>query len=85
MKIIAYVALASAAALILTACGSSDSASEQATAENVEMPVEEAMTDLDPAATPVAAASLAASDAARPAPAASAAAEQATKDAEKKM
>lgn len=97
MKKFAYVAVMSAAVLTLAACGSSDSASEQASAENVEMPAEEAMSGMDAEATPVAdpmavpgaAASVAASDAASgaasPSPAASAAAEQATKDAEKKM
>ncbi len=97
MKKFAYVALVSAAVLTLAACGSSDSASEKASAENVEMPAEEAMSGMDTAATPVAdpmaapgaaataAASDAASGAASPSPAASAAVEQATKDAEKKM
>ncbi len=41
MKKIAYFAFASAAALALSACGSSDDASEQATPDNVEMPAEE--------------------------------------------
>ena len=97
MKKFAYVASVSAAVLTLAACGSSDSASEKASAENVEMPAEEAMSGMDTAATPVAdpmaapcaaataAASDAASGAASPSPAASAAVEQATKDAEKKM
>jgi hypothetical protein len=90
--------LASAAALALSACGSSDKANEAAQAENVEMPAEEAMGDVDASAAPVADASAqpgadasaAASTAASgsPAPAASgpaAAAEKATVDAEKKM
>ncbi len=95
MKKFAYVASVSAAVLTLAACGSSDSASEQTSAENVEMPAEEAMSGMDatpvadPMAAPGAAASAAASDgasgAASPSPAASAAVEQATKDAEKKM
>ena len=91
MKKIATFAFAGAAAFALAACGSSDSASEEAVAENVEMPAEEAVAPLDPAATP-AAVDAAASDAASPAASdaaaaqdASAAAEEATKDAEKKM
>ena len=94
MKKIAYAALASAAALVLTACGSSDKASEGATAENVEMPAEEAMSGVDASAAPAAdaaaapgaEASGAASDAAAaPAAGASDAVEKATSDAEKKM
>lgn len=94
MKKIAYAALASAAALALTACGSSDKASESATAENVEMPAEEAMSGVDASAAPAAdaaaapgaEASGAASDAAAaPAAGASDAVEKATSDAEKKM
>lgn len=45
MKKFALVAFASAAALGLAACGSSDDASEDAMADNVEMPAEETMTD----------------------------------------
>ncbi|MCK9541778.1 MAG: hypothetical protein M0R03_07080 [Novosphingobium sp.] len=45
MKKIAYAALVSAAALSLAACGKSDDASEQAMAENVELPAEEAVGD----------------------------------------
>ncbi len=41
-------------ALSLSACGSSDSASEPAMAENVEIPAEDAVAPLPPAATPVA-------------------------------
>jgi|GEM_PF-2186589 len=52
MKKIAYAAFASAAALALAACGSSDKASEEAQAENVEMPAEEAMNTADAMATP---------------------------------
>jgi uncharacterized lipoprotein len=93
MKKFANIALAAAAVVTLSACGSSDSASEQASAENVEMPAEEAISGIDATATPVAdpmaapgaAASVAASDAASPAAEASAAVDQATKDAEKKM
>jgi hypothetical protein len=54
MKKIAHVAFATAAALALSACGSSDKASEGAQAENVEMPAEEAMNTADAGATPVA-------------------------------
>ena len=90
MKKIAYATVASAAALLLAACGSSDKASEGATAENVEMPAEEAMSGIDASAAPAsdaaaapgAEASAAASAAA---PAASDAAEKATAEAEKKM
>ncbi|MET0588678.1 MAG: hypothetical protein ABWZ75_09165 [Novosphingobium sp.] len=92
MKKIAYAAFASAAALALTACGSSDSASEEAVAENVEMPAEEAVGGVDATPVPEAAtpaATDAASDAAATTPAATdaatAAAEKATVEAEKKM
>lgn len=80
MKKIAYTAFASVAALALAACGSSDKAKEDAAAENVEMPAEEAMTAADASASPMADASAPAADAS-----ASAAAETATTDAEKKM
>ncbi len=60
MKKIAYAAFASAAALALAACGSSDKASEDAQAENVEMPAEEAMNAAEATATPVVDASAAA-------------------------
>lgn len=43
MKKIAYAAFASVAALALAACGSSETPSDEATAESVEMPAEEAM------------------------------------------
>jgi hypothetical protein len=43
MKKIAYAALASLAALTLSACGSSDDASTDAQADNVEMPADQAM------------------------------------------
>jgi hypothetical protein len=62
MKKIAAFAFASAAAFALAACGSSDSAKEEAQPENVEMPAEEAVGDID--ATPVAEASANAVDAA---------------------
>lgn len=86
MKKIVYTAFASFAALALAACGSSDKASEEAAAENVEMPAEEAMTAVDASATPAVDASADAS--AAPSADASAlpsAAETATTDAEKKM
>ncbi len=52
MKKIAYAAFASAAALALAGCGSSEPAGEDATAENVEMPAEEAMDSADASAAP---------------------------------
>jgi hypothetical protein len=56
MKKIIAVAFASTAALALAACGTSDTAGEEATAESVEMPAEEAVPATDPmAATPAAA------------------------------
>ena len=58
MKNFAILTTAAAAALMLAGCGKSDSANEQATADNVEMPAEEAVQDVD--ATPVADASAAA-------------------------
>lgn len=66
MKKLASFALVSVAALALSACGSADSAKEEAQADNVEMPAEEAVGDIEAAATPVsdAAATAAASDAA---------------------
>ncbi|MEQ1497536.1 MAG: hypothetical protein ABL914_02665 [Novosphingobium sp.] len=45
MKKFAALALATGAALALTACGSAESAKEEAQAENVEMPAEEAIPD----------------------------------------
>jgi hypothetical protein len=80
MKKIAYAAFTSAAALALTACGSSDSADQKAEAENVEMLAEEAVGGVDETPVPEAEAATAA-----PADPASAAAEKATADAEKKM
>lgn len=44
MRTFATIAFASAATLSLAACGSSDSASEDAIADTVEMPADEAMT-----------------------------------------
>ncbi len=86
MRKIAYAAFASAAALALSACGSSDKASEGAQAENVEMPAEEAMNTAEADATPVADASVEPTATASEAAAgASTAAEAATTQAEKKM
>lgn len=91
MKKFVSIAVGSAAALALSACGSSDKASEGAQAENVEMPAEEAMNSAEADATPVADASgmaadatAAASDATAAASGAGAAAEVATAAAEKK-
>lgn len=61
MKKFVAFAVVPAAALALTACGKSDSAKEEAQPDNVEMPAEEAMGDVD--ATPVADASANAVDA----------------------
>lgn len=98
MKKIVYAALVPAMALALAACGSSDKASEEANPDNVEMPADEAVGAIDPAATPVAdtasdaAATPGATDtaaaattAAAPSEAAKAGAEAATAQAEKKM
>ena len=90
MKKIVYAAFATAAAMALSACGSSDKASEGAQAENVEMPAEEAMNTADAGATPVAdagtdAAAIASDAPAEAAAGASTAAEAATTQAEKKM
>ena len=97
MKKFATIALACAAALTLAACGSSDKANEDAQAENVEMPAEEAMGGVEASAAPSSdaaaapgadASGTAAADtasAAAPADSAGDAAEKATMDAEKKM
>jgi hypothetical protein len=98
MKKIAFAAIASAATLVLAACGSSDPASEGAQADNVEMPAEETMQNVDASAAPASdAAALPGADGTAPAadasaaatapadPAAAKAAEDATKAAEKKM
>ena len=55
MKKFTALAFVSAASLALAACGQSESAKEEAQADNVEMPAEEAVQDVD--ATPVADAS----------------------------
>ena len=52
MNKLVALAVASTAALALAGCGSADSAKEQAQPDNVEMPAEEAVQDVD--ATPVA-------------------------------
>lgn len=95
MKKLVFAALTSAAALTLSACGSSDSASEAAQADNVEMPAEETMTNVDASAAPASdaaalpgadASASPAADASATAPdAAAKAAEDATLAAEKKM
>ncbi len=55
MKKIAYAALTSLAALTLAGCGSSDDASTDAMADNVEVPADGAMTSVEESgATPVA-------------------------------
>ena len=46
MKRIAQFALASSAALALAACGSADDASVEAEADTVEMPADEALSDV---------------------------------------
>ncbi len=71
MKKIAVAVLAIPLALTLAACGKSDSAKDEASAENVEMPAEEAVTDVN--AAPVADASAGADAAAAPSDAAAAA------------
>lgn len=43
MKKIANIALLGGATLVLAACGSSESASEEATADTVEVPADEAL------------------------------------------
>lgn len=68
MKKFTVLALASAAALALSGCGGSESAKEEAQADNVEMPAEEAVQDVD--ATPAADASGAAGAEAASSPAA---------------
>lgn len=70
MKKFLALAFSTAAAFALAACGSSESAKEEAQADNVEMPAEEAVQDVD--ASPVADASAAAGAeaASSPAPAA---------------
>lgn len=55
MKKFAALAFTASAALALAACGSADSAKDDAQADNVEIPAEETVGDID--ATPVADAS----------------------------
>lgn len=70
MKKLAAVTFVASAALMLAACGKSDSAKDGVQADSVEMPAEEAVGDID--ATPVADASVAAgADAAAATPTAS--------------
>lgn len=83
MKNFATIAFASVAALALSACGSSDKASEEATAENVEVPADEAVAEAT--AMPSEDAMAMATDAGMATADASAAAEAATTDAENKM
>lgn len=94
MKKIIAAAFAVTASLALAACGSSDTATDEAAADNVEMPAEEAMpadaaTAPADAMAPAADASVApADDAAKAAEDAGAAAEKAADEAkaeEKKM
>lgn len=65
MKKFAYAAFTSAAAMALAACGSADDASEDAMADTVEMPADEAMAPVEeePAADAADAADAATEDA----------------------
>ena len=82
MKMIALFAAVSSFALALAACGGSDDASEDAMADNVEMPADEALADTPlPAADATEAAEEADEDAAADAEVAADAAEQAAADA----
>lgn len=72
MKKFVFAVLAAPLTLTLTACGKSDSAKEEAAAENVEMPAEEAVSDVN--AAPVVDASAGADAAAVPSDAAAASA-----------
>jgi len=95
MKKLVLASFTAAAALALSACGSSDPASEAAQADNVEMPAEETMNTVDAGAAPASdaaalpgadASASPAADASATAPdAAAKAAEDATVAAEKKM
>ena len=78
MKKIALFAAVSSFALALAACGGSDDASEDALADNVELPADEAMAD---APMPAADATEATEDAAEDAAAAAAAAAEAATEA----
>lgn len=79
MKTIALFAAVSSFALALAACGGSDDASEDAMADDVEMPADEAMADMP---MPVADATEAAEDASEDAADAAASAEEAADAAE---
>ena len=72
MKKSALLTAAAAAFLALSGCGKSDSAKEQAQADNVEMPAEETVGTLPVDATPVADSSAAAGAEGASAPAAAA-------------
>ena len=65
MKKLAAVTFVASAALMLAGCGKSDSAKDGVQADSVEMPAEEAVTDVN--AAPVADASAGADAAAAPA------------------
>ncbi|HTN13239.1 MAG TPA: hypothetical protein VL094_00380 [Sphingomonadaceae bacterium] len=64
MKKIAHIAFASAVALTLAGCGSSDDASTEAMADDVEVPADEAMTGAEDAGALPAADAQASEDAA---------------------
>lgn len=66
MRTFANIAFASVAALSLAACGSSNDASEDAVADTVEMPADEAMTNTPMPAADAGATSEAATDAQAP-------------------
>lgn len=63
MKKLAALTFASLAALALAACGNSESAKEEAMADNVEMPAEEAVQDVDATPAPDASGAAGADDA----------------------
>ncbi|MXO60765.1 hypothetical protein GRI89_14575 [Altererythrobacter salegens] len=82
MKKFAISAIASAAFLALAACGSADDASEDAMADNVEMPADEALSEVPaPVADETAAVEDASSDVADTTSAVGDAAEAAANDA----
>lgn len=92
MKTVARFALPAAALMALAACGSADNASEEAVADTVEMPADEALSQTEAlsvegtaATTPAAgtaAAPAAAATTAAPAPAETPTAEQAARNAQ---
>lgn len=77
MKKLFALAFAPVAVLTLGACGSADSAKEEAQADNVEIPAEETVGDID--ATPVADASAGVDAESAATPVASASASEAAK------